>query len=449
MTTILYLNPYNKSNLTEKDIISETLSENLVYKFKIVEDLTITQYIDELADIIVTEYIDDDLLNNFYFELQIFTKSYMIPVIYVIEPEKINKFPVSFIDDSSDFIYKPVNKSELVSRIKLAILKNSQLKNNVQIDRVTGIPNYKSFYRRFNEETLKCLRYKRTMSVSIIHIKNLSDLKNEIGWYYCDLIMAELAFLIKKSLREVDYLARYSFDKFIILLPETDDFNSRIAMSRIIEKIKYYIYVLPEDSKKEISVIANAATINYPEITNDSIELIKILNNTITAFTASNEFGIEIITNACLAKRNILIIEDDAEIFNFIKDLLADKNIELVWLTKSTPDIHKIIIEQKICLAIIDIMLPDSEKDGYEIIDSLKNNKLTENVTILVITAKGGPLKIMESGADDYLLKPFDSNELINKINIYLNKRIIQYSNKMNEQLIETSPNSYYSYLDK
>ncbi|HPG32111.1 MAG TPA: response regulator, partial [bacterium] len=367
----------------------------------------------------------------------------MIPVIYAIDPEKINDFPVSFIDDSSDFIYKPINKSELISRIKLAILKNSQLKNNVQIDRVTGMPNYKSFYRRFNEETLKCLRYKRMLSVSIIHIKNLMDLKNEIGWYFCDLIMAELAYLIKKSLREVDYLARYSFDRFILLLPETDDFNSRIALNRIIEKIKYYIYVLPDESKKEISVAANASAINYPEITNDSIELIKILNNSINTFSEKSEFEVEIISNSCLAKRNILIIEDDQEIFHYIKELLSDKSIELIWLTKSTPELHKIIVEQKISLAIIDIMLPDSEKDGYEIIESLKNNSLTAGISILVVTAKGGPLKIMESGADDYLLKPFDSSEFIGKINMHLNKRAIQFSNKLIEHSNGADQNSY------
>ncbi|WP_213075123.1 response regulator transcription factor [Fervidobacterium pennivorans subsp. carthaginiensis] len=78
-------------------------------------------------------------------------------------------------------------------------------------------------------------------------------------------------------------------------------------------------------------------------------------------------------------------------------------------------------------LVILDIMLPDM--DGYEIAQNLR--KLSPDVLILMLTALGmkkDKLTGFESGADDYLTKPFDNEELLARIKALLRRKHIDVS---------------------
>ena len=76
---------------------------------------------------------------------------------------------------------------------------------------------------------------------------------------------------------------------------------------------------------------------------------------------------------------------------------------------------------EKLELIILDVMLADI--DGYEFCKELRNNIDTILTPIIVISVKGDSgdkIIALESGADDYITKPFDTEELLNKINSIL-----------------------------
>ena len=442
MLKVLVLNPFNKSKIIIDDIVDMELKDNFNFKYKIVDKLSITKFIDDKTDIIITEYLDDELLNNFYFELQVFTKSYMIPVVFIVDCETINKFPVSFIDDSSDFIYMPLNKNELLSRMKIAILNNSQMKNNIQIDRLTGVPNYKSFYRRYNEETLISLRYGRKLSIAMLKIENLPAVKEIAGWYDTDMILAEMSFIMKKNIREVDYIARYSYDKFIFIFPETESKNSIVAFTRMLEALKIYKYKKIEQNLPEI--ISNIAVCSFPDYTSDSVELIRLLNERADEFSISSKFEVRGFSGKISSVKKMLLVEDDIDIIHFMTDLLNNEEIELIIRNKYSDDIILMLEKGQIDIAVIDIMLPGSELDGYEIIERIRKNDNGGVLPILVITAKGGPMRIIDSGADDYLLKPFSADDFMNKINLLVNKNSTHYKTYLNDKIREILPTHHH-----
>lgn len=80
-------------------------------------------------------------------------------------------------------------------------------------------------------------------------------------------------------------------------------------------------------------------------------------------------------------------------------------------------------------LVILDIMLPD--RDGMAILKELRQSPSTKHLPIIMLTAKSGQLdkiKGLDSGADDYMTKPFDIMELISRINALL-RRLTPTSN--------------------
>lgn len=118
----------------------------------------------------------------------------------------------------------------------------------------------------------------------------------------------------------------------------------------------------------------------------------------------------------------IFSVEDDLNIQNVIRIALANSgfSIETFPEAKSMFDrLHSVVPNA----LLLDIMLPDM--DGIAIIRMLKSHPEWEKIPILVISAKSSELdKVMglDTGADDYLVKPFGVLELISRVKALLRR---------------------------
>ena len=118
-------------------------------------------------------------------------------------------------------------------------------------------------------------------------------------------------------------------------------------------------------------------------------------------------------------KAHILVVDDDDGIRNLVKKFLNEKNF-LVNTASSAEEAQKKIAIIKFDLIILDIMMPG--KSGLEF---LNENKSFIDTPVILLTAKGEPkerVEGLESGADDYLPKPFEPQELLLRIKNILSK---------------------------
>ena len=140
---------------------------------------------------------------------------------------------------------------------------------------------------------------------------------------------------------------------------------------------------------------------------------------------------------------HILVVDDDDGIRSLVKKYLNENNY-LVTTADSAESAKEKINIIKFDLIILDIMMPG--KSGLEFI---KENKRKLETPIILLTAKGEAIERiegLETGADDYLPKPFEPKELILRIQNIINKtkkndqkRIIEFENiiiDLNKQLI-------------
>ncbi|MES2478802.1 MAG: response regulator transcription factor [Bacteroidota bacterium] len=118
--------------------------------------------------------------------------------------------------------------------------------------------------------------------------------------------------------------------------------------------------------------------------------------------------------------KKILLIEDEASVVNFIKKGLTEDNFEVsVALNAITG--YQMASENKYSLIILDIMLPDGS--GIEVCKQLRSRQI--QTPILFLTALNTTDNIalgLNSGADDYLVKPFRFIELVARINALLRR---------------------------
>lgn len=115
----------------------------------------------------------------------------------------------------------------------------------------------------------------------------------------------------------------------------------------------------------------------------------------------------------------IYVVEDDKSIRNLILYALKEKGYEAKGFEDGL-DVVDSIKKDEVDLVILDIMLP--EKDGMEI---LKEIREFSNVAIIMLTARTDEYdKVMglESGADDYITKPFSILELLSRVKAVLRR---------------------------
>lgn len=139
----------------------------------------------------------------------------------------------------------------------------------------------------------------------------------------------------------------------------------------------------------------------------------------------------------------IYCVEDDKSIREIEMYTLQSTGFE----TKGFEDGHSFfeeLKEEKPDLILLDVMLPD--EDGISILTKLKKNPDTSDIPVIIASAKGeeyDKIKGLDTGADDYLAKPFGMMEMISRIKAVLRRSIHAVSSNLTSGNIEMDLNSH------
>lgn len=126
-------------------------------------------------------------------------------------------------------------------------------------------------------------------------------------------------------------------------------------------------------------------------------------------------------TNYNWKGKKILIVEDDLSSSYFLKEVLQETGVEMDFASDGLTAINKCEEDLSISLVLMDIQIP--YMNGYETTGVIK--ELRPDIIIIAQTAHAfldDKEKCMEAGCDDYLSKPMDPFELLEKLNKYLDK---------------------------
>lgn len=144
---------------------------------------------------------------------------------------------------ADDYLIKPVNSRELKARMKVLIKKRrhmDQLRNNCEsainsaiCDGLTGLHNQTYFKKFLDLEIKRAGRQKYPIGLVIIDVDDFKKINDDMGHLTGDLMLKELARLIKNSIREIDLSARYGGDEFVVVLPYSDHSEARQMVDRL------------------------------------------------------------------------------------------------------------------------------------------------------------------------------------------------------------------------
>ncbi len=219
-----------------------------------------------------------------------------IPVIIMTAYASIESAIESIKAGATDFITKPfkfdhtlivVNKA-LERRVLTQLAKKSAYYRKLsQTDELTGLFNLRSFRKVLEEHIKEHVRLGKALSLMMADIDDFKRVNDTFGHQSGDKVLAEIATILKKSVRGCDFLARYGGEEFAVILPETGKRAALKVGQRILEEIENHSF-----KSKEDEVIGNISiTVGLATFPRDGKTYQKLLSSSDKALYKGKDMG--------------------------------------------------------------------------------------------------------------------------------------------------------------
>jgi two-component system cell cycle response regulator len=194
-----------------------------------------------------------------------------IPIIMLTERNSITDKVVGIEAGADDYLPKPFDENELNARIYAQLRtksrqddlnrKNQQLEDMLTrvetlaiSDSLTGLFNRRRFEIILSNEFKRAIRYKSSLSCLMIDVDHFKKVNDACGHQGGDTLLREISQIIQKCIRDVDTLARWGGEEFVILNPNTSTENARIAADRILNAVSTHSFASFGDRKITVSI---------------------------------------------------------------------------------------------------------------------------------------------------------------------------------------------------
>ncbi|KAA0257944.1 GGDEF domain-containing protein [Deferribacter autotrophicus] len=181
---------------------------------------------------------------------------------------------VPLLSDFS-FIYISLIVSALTARFLILSLLDKI--NELSItDDLTGLLNQKGFFKKFEDEYYRSVRYNKNFTLMMLDSDDLKRINDTYGHKYGTYVILFIAEEIKKNIRRTDFACRYGGDEFMICLVETPIENGM----KLAERLKETIAMKPifTDKGKSFNITVSIGAVGYPESSEKIYELLDMVD---------------------------------------------------------------------------------------------------------------------------------------------------------------------------
>jgi putative two-component system response regulator len=291
-------------------------------------------------------------------------------------------------------------------------------------DRLTGLYN-NGFFQISLEYALKRFeRYDNKFSIALIDVDSFSHFNMSHGPLEGDLLLKEVAGIIKNNCRDVDLAARYAGNLFAVIVTESNSQQAQAAAERIRHDV---------EKKFEGASTVSIGLACCPDDATNSRLLINKANEALTKAKLHGKNSIYYFEKETQSESKklptILIVDDDARNLKLLEGMLFSVKCELIKATNGI-DALSIVEKNNVDLVLLDVMMP--EMDGYEVCRQIKSSEATRLIPVVLVTALNDTearVKGIEVGADDFITKPPNKTELLARTKSLINLK------KLNDNL--------------
>jgi two-component system cell cycle response regulator len=262
-----------EDNKLQADVIMEFLEKN-GYEVVLAEDgmSAFKAAKTESLDIILLDRVLPDIEGSDicrWLKLDQITRG--IPIIMLTEKDSISDRVTGLEAGADDYLPKPFDENELNARIYAQLRtkshqdelkqKNQQLEDMLTrvetlavSDSLSGLFNRRRFEFVLTNEFKRAIRYKSELSCLMIDIDHFKKVNDAFGHQAGDALLREIAQVIQRCIRDVDTIARWGGEEFVVLGPNTSTENAKLAAARILKAVSQHEFTDFEGIKVTVSI---------------------------------------------------------------------------------------------------------------------------------------------------------------------------------------------------
>ncbi len=169
--------------------------------------------------------------------------------------------------DKGQYLNQDIDSFYSISNIASLALENIKQYSTIEklsyTDSMTGIYNYRYFYKRLSEEILRAQRYNREIALVIMDIDNFKTFNDNFGHQAGDMVLKQLSELITRTIRSIDVVSRYGGEEFCIIMPDTGTANCSIFIERLRAEIAGFKFESEASHINSITVSVGGAVYPY------------------------------------------------------------------------------------------------------------------------------------------------------------------------------------------
>lgn len=275
------------------------------------------------------------------------------------------------------------------------------------VDSLTGLFNH-GFFHIYFDECLKQSREAETpVSLALINIELFSNYNSRNGYIEGDKLLREMAQALKDAIRLEDFASRIQTDNFAVLFDNADSGVALQAANRIRHR-------LLDAFGEKVALAIGVAT--HPQDGNSRQALLSAAGQALQEARIRGQNQVMpfqlMADNVGGEAPQVLIVDDDETNAKLLETMIAPLKFTVHQASDGVQALH-IVEKNDIDLVLLDIMMPGMS--GFEVCRRLKSSENTRQIPVILITAlddMDARLKGIDAGADDFLSKPANMQEL-------------------------------------
>lgn len=341
------------------------------------------------------------------------------PVLFLTAKSDIEDKYKGFQLGADEYLTKPFQFEELMLRIKTLISRVEKYRSLSMKDSLTGLYNRRYLIERLQELFVAHARKPQDIALAIMDLDYFKRVNDTYGHPCGDAVLKSFASFLQAKLRDSDIITRYGGEEFIVVMPGTTAEQARDTLNRVREEFGRH-EIQCEDAR-----IFQTFSGGIAQLGNEGEDIPKLIQHADQALYLAKFKGRN---RLCLAseveaageeamRKKVLIADDDIIVHSILQHQLEDTGWELYF----AQDGHEV-------LELVDNMTPDMfildgfmlQMNGLETCQALRKQLRFAKTPIIMLTGRSGEEEVaqaLDSGVDDYVVKPFSPIELKARMN--------------------------------
>lgn len=150
--------------------------------------------------------------------------------------------------------------TRLASDALFNAMHHAEAESNAMTDPLTGLPNARSMYLRFEQEASRARRKKCPFQVVMLDLDDFKQVNDTFGHKVGDKMLREIARLLQAQMREYDFLARYAGDEFVAIVQDLEGSQVEELRERIEKSINGFALHVRAEHRARVGISCGAAT---------------------------------------------------------------------------------------------------------------------------------------------------------------------------------------------